>query len=74
MGTKRGLNYACLFMSHLEEPLFQTYRGHTTEFFKRFIDDIKGPLSFSQEHIELLIECMQSFRLAVELTNNVPNK
>ena len=74
MGTKRGFNYACLLKCQLEEPVFQPYRGHSTEFYKRFIDDIVSPLSFLQEHIELLIDCMQSFRLAIELTNNIPNK
>ena len=61
-------SYACLFMGYLEETMFKSYRGPTLDLYKRFIDDIIGASSLPQEHIELFIQYMQSFRPAIEYT------
>ena len=40
MGSSFGPNHACLFVGHIEEQIFQQYRGKTLDLYKRYIDDI----------------------------------
>ncbi|KAL9968922.1 hypothetical protein ACROYT_G021072 [Oculina patagonica] len=52
MGSRLGPNYACLFMGHIEEQIFEQYPGRTPDLFKRYIDDIMGAASCSKREIE----------------------
>ena len=45
-------SYACLFVGHIEEQIFQQYRGKTPDRYKRYIDDIVGAASGTKEDLE----------------------
>ena len=39
MGSCFGPNYACFFVGHIEEQIFQQYKGKTPDLYKRYIDE-----------------------------------
>ena len=39
MGSCFGPNYACLFVGHIEEQIFQQYKGKTPDLYKRYIEE-----------------------------------
>ena len=39
MGSCFGPNYACLFVGHIEEQIFQQYKGKTPDLYKRYLDE-----------------------------------
>ena len=45
MGSRLGPNYACLFMGHMEEQIFDQCTGTKRRMYKRYIDDIAGATS-----------------------------
>ena len=52
MGSRLGPNYACLFMGHIEEQIFDQYTRTVPALYKRYIDDIVGAISSSKSEIE----------------------
>ena len=52
MGSHFGPKCACLFVGHIEEQIFQQYRGKTPDLYKRYIDDIVGAASGTKEELE----------------------
>ena len=77
MGTKMGPSFACLFMGHLEEQVFQTYTGSTPLLYKRFIDDCFGvaacPLPVLMEFMDFLANFHPSIKFTREVsTSSLP--
>ncbi len=71
MGTKFGPSFACLFMGHLEQQVFDSYTGTKPDFFKRYIDDCIGAASCSVEEIQDFIDFFGNFHPAIKLTSTI---
>lgn len=71
MGTKMGPSYACLFMGYLEEMFFKSYHGPKPDLFKRFIDDIIGAASISNQQLQSFIESLCNFHPDIDYTYDI---
>ena len=54
MGTKMGPSFACLFVGYLEEKMLSQYLGPPPDLFKRYIDDVFGVSSDTEEELKSL--------------------
>ena len=61
-------NYACLFMGHIEEQIFDKYPGQTPDLHKRYIDDIVGATSGSIDEIEVFVTFANCFHPSLTFT------
>ena len=68
MGSRFGPNYACLFVGHIEEQIFQQYRGKTPDLYKRYIDDIVGAASGTKEDLEDFATFVNNFHPSLKFT------
>ena len=68
MGTKMGLNYANLFVGHVEEQIFNQFDGPKPETFGRHMDDSLGATSCTKEELERFIGFVNSFHPALKFT------
>ena len=68
MGSRLGPNYACLFMGHIEEQIFDQYMGTKPALYKRYIDDIAGATSGSREEIEDFATYVNGFHPSLNFT------
>eukprot|EP00794_Sanderia_malayensis_P002763 gene2763-3196_t len=68
MGSKLGPSYACLFVGHQEQLIFNTYNGPIPCLFERYMDDIIGATSLPLEDIHNFIHYTNSFHPALEFT------
>lgn len=68
MGTRMGPSYACLFVGYIEEQIDNTYVGKKPELHKRYIDDIFGATSMTQEELCNYIKFVQNFHPAIDFT------
>jgi len=68
MGSRFGPNYACLFVGHIEEHIFQRYRGKTPDLYKRYIDDIVGAASGTKEELEDFATFVNNFHPSLKFT------
>ena len=68
MGSRFGPNYACLFVGHIEEQIFQQYRGKTPDLYKRYIDDIVGAASGTKEELEDFATFVNNFHPSLKFT------
>ena len=68
MGSRLGPNYACLFMGHIEEQIFEQYTGTKPALYKRYIDGIAGAASGSREEIEDFATYVNGFHPSLNFT------
>ena len=68
IGSRLGPNYACLFMGHIEEQIFDQYTGTKPVLYKRYIDDIAGATSGSREEIEDFATYVNGFHPSLNFT------
>ena len=68
MGSRLGPNYACLFVGHVEEQIFQQYRGKKPDLYKRYIDDIAGTASCSKNEFDNFAEFINNFHPSLKFT------
>ena len=70
VATGRSLrpNYACLFMGHIEEQIFEQYTGTKPALYKRYIDNIAGATSGSREEMEDFATYVNGFHLSLNFT------
>ena len=71
MGTKMGPSFACLFVGYLEEHMFAEYVGPVPELYKRYIDDVFGVSSDSEDELKSFIDFVSSFHPAIKYTFNI---
>lgn len=71
MGTKMGPSYACLFVGYLEHQVFQQYQGVVPDLYVRYIDDIAGAASCSEQELNDFIRFMSSFHPAIKYTYTI---
>ena len=75
MGSRLGPNYACLFMGHIEEQIFEQYTAGTVPaLYKRYIDDIVGATSSSKGEIEDFATCVNNFHPSLKFTWSISDE
>ena len=67
MGSRLGPNYACLFMGHIEEQIFDQYTGTKPALYKRYIDDA-GATSGTREEIKDFATYVNGFHPSLNFT------
>ena len=60
MGTKKGPNYANLFVGYVEEQIFNQFDSPKSELFGRYIDGCLGATSCTKEELERFIGFVNS--------------
>ena len=68
MGSRLGPNYACLFVGYVEERMLSSYTGIIPDLYKRYMDDVAGAASCSEEDLRHFIEFASSFHPNLEYT------
>ena len=68
MGSRLGPNYACLFVGHVDEQIFQQYPGKKPDLYKRYIDDIAGAASCSKNKLDNFAEFINNFHPSLKFT------
>ena len=68
MGSRLGPNYACLFMGHSEEQIFDQYTGMKPAPYKRYIDGIAGATSGSREERKYFATYVNGFHPSLNFT------
>lgn len=71
MGTRMGPSYACLFMGYIEELFHRQFNGPIPVLRKRFIDDIFGATTMSEEQLLSYIEEFNSFNPSIKFTHEI---
>ena len=66
-----GPSFACLFVGYLEERMFSEYIGPVPDLYKRFIDDVFGVSSDSQQDLQSFIDFVSSYHPAIKYTFNI---
>ena len=61
MGSRLGPNYACLFVGYMEERMLSSYTGIKPDLYKRYMDDVAGAASCSEEDLRHFLEFASSF-------------
>lgn len=74
MGTKMGPSFACLFVGYLEEKMFEQYQGPIPDLYKRYIDDVFGVSSDSDEELSSFISFVSNFHPAIKYTFTVSDQ
>ncbi|CAH3199466.1 unnamed protein product [Porites evermanni] len=65
MGSRLGPNYACLFVGHVEEQIFQQYPGKKPDLYKRYIDYITA---CSKNELDNFAEFINNFHPSLKFT------
>ena len=68
MGSRLGPNYACLFVGHVEEQIFQQYPGKKPDLYKRYIEDIAVAASCSKNGLDNFAEFINNFHPSFKFT------
>ena len=71
MGSRLGLNFACLFVGDEEERMLSSYTGIKPDLYKRYMDDVAGAASCSEEDLRQFLEIASSFHPSLECTWSV---
>ena len=74
MGSKMGPNYACLFVSYVEQQICEQYPGFTPQLHKRYIYDIAGAASCRREELEAFIDFVSNFHPALQFTSTITER
>ena len=68
MGSRLGPNYACLFVGHIEEQIFEQFPGNKPDLYKRYIDDIVGAASCSRTELNNFVTFVNNFHPNLKFT------
>jgi len=68
MGTKMGPSFANLFVSYIENQLFNQFNGTKPELYGRYIDDCIGATLSKREELDHFITSVNSFHPALKYT------
>ena len=71
MGSRLGPNYACLFVGYVEERMLSSYTCTKPDLYKRYMDDVAGAASCSEEDLRQFLEFASSFHPNLEYTWSV---
>ena len=74
MGSRLGPNYACLFMGHFEEQIFDQYTRRIPDLYKRYIDDIAGAFSGSREEIKDFATFVNGFQPSLKFNWSISDE
>ena len=74
MSSRLGPNYTCLFVSHVEEQIFQQHPGKKPDLYKRYIDDITGAASCSKKENDNFAEFINNFHPSLKFTWAISDK
>ena len=68
MGSKLGPNYACLFVGHVEEKMLRDYTGIKPDLYKRYMDDVAGAASCTEDDLTRFLTFASSYHPKLEFT------
>ena len=71
MGSRLGPTYACLFVGYVEESMISSYTGTKPDLYKRYMDDVAGAASCSEEDLRQFLEFASSFHHNLKYTWSV---
>eukprot|EP00794_Sanderia_malayensis_P007736 gene7736-8576_t len=71
MGSKLGPSYACLFVGHQEQLIYESYQGPSPCLIKRYIDDIIGATSLPLTDLQKFIDYTNNFHPALQFTHTI---
>ncbi|XP_078377902.1 uncharacterized protein LOC144661069 [Oculina patagonica] len=71
MGSKLGPNYACLFVGYVEEKMLAEYPSEKPELYKRFMDDVAGATSCSEQELQRFLEFASNYHPKIDYTWSV---
>ena len=71
VGSRLGPNYACLFVGYVEERMLSSYTDIKPDLYKRYMDDVAGAASCSEEDLRQFLEFASSFHPNLEYTWSV---
>ena len=71
MGSKLGPSYACLFVGHQVQLIYESYDGPLPCLIKRYIDDIVGATSLPLADLQRFINYTNNFHPALQFTHSV---
>ncbi len=74
MGSRLGPNYACLFVGHVKEQIFQQYPGRKSDLYKRYIDDIVGAAACTKSELDDFATFVNNFHPSLQLTWAISDK
>ena len=68
MGSKLGPNYASLFVSYVEEKMLRVYTGIKPDPYKRYMDDVAGAASCTEDDLTRFLTFVSSYHPKLEYT------
>ena len=68
MGSKLGPNYACLFVGYVEEKMLRDYTGIKPDLYKRYMDDVVGAASCTEDDLTQFLTFASSYHPKLEYT------
>ena len=68
MGSKLGPNYACLFVGYVEEKMLRNYTGITPDLYRRYMDDVAGAASCTEDDLTWFLTFASSYHPKLEYT------
>ena len=68
-----GPSYANCFIGFIEHQFFSQYNGPKPELYGRYIDDCISATSSTRDELTQLITVINSFRLALKYTWEIPD-
>ena len=71
MGSRLGPYYACLFLGYVDERMFSSSTGIKPDLCKRYMDDVAGAASFSEEDLRQFVEFASLFHPNLKYTWSV---
>eukprot|EP00794_Sanderia_malayensis_P006597 gene6597-biopygen5379 len=71
MGSILGPSYACLFVGHEEQLIYESYHGPLPCLIKRYIDDIIGATSLPLTDLQKFIDYTNNFHPALQFTHTI---
>ena len=71
MGSKLGPSYACLFVGHQEQLIYESYDGPLPCLIKRYIDHIIGATSLPLADLQRFITYTNNFHPALQFTHSI---
>ena len=65
MGSRLGPNYACLFVGYVEERMLAENTGRKPDLYKRYMDDVAGAASGSEQELQQFLDFASSTILSL---------
>jgi len=66
MGSKLGPNYACLFVGYVQEKMLRSCTGIKPDLYKRFMDDVAGAASCTEDDLTKFLTFASSYHPKLE--------